>query len=276
MQECQMKSGLEQIEGTYALWMMLASSALVVFFFATPALSADAAPLSINPAAQSAATSETPPGENQGVYSDPLSGFNEPMFTFNLKLDDWVLRPVASGYADIAPTPVRQSVGRFFDNARVIPRFANNLFQLKLREAGGEVARFGINTTVGVGGLFDPADKWFGLKEHPNYFGLTIRYYNLPAGPYVMLPFFGPSTIGDTVGLVADGAMDPISYFVPWYVSIAAAGGQRAIEAVNYRSLNLNQFEQADRYAIDLYGSVQDAYLQTRDHRVKKLHEEEW
>src|SRR5277367_4462018 len=170
-----MRSDLKQIEATGASWMTFASCLLAVLF-ATPAMSEGVAPVSMNPAAQS------PPGENnQGGYADPLSGFNEPMFTFNLKLDDWVLRPVASGYADVAPTPVRQSVGRFFDNARVIPRFANNLFQLKLREAGGEVARFGINTTVGVGGLFDPADKWFGLKEHPNDFGLTIRYYNLPA-----------------------------------------------------------------------------------------------
>ena len=68
------------------------------------------------------------------------------------------------------------------------------------REAGTEVARFGINTTVGVLGLFDPADKWFGLKEHPDDFGLTIRYYKVPTGPYLMLPFLGPSTIGDTVG----------------------------------------------------------------------------
>jgi phospholipid-binding lipoprotein MlaA len=274
-----MRADSKQIERTGAPWVPLASCLLAVLF-ATPAMSEGVAPLSMSTAAQSAAAapdSQSPPGENnQGGYADPLSGFNEPMFTFNLKLDDWVLRPVAGGYADIAPTSVRQSVGRFFDNARVIPRFANNLFQLKLREAGGEVARFGINTTVGVGGLFDPADKWFGLKEHPNDFGLTIRYYELPTGPYVMLPFFGPSTVGDTVGLVADGAMDPISYFVPWYVSIAVAGGQRAVEAVNYRSLNLNQFEEADRYAIDLYGSVQDAYLQTRDHDVKKLNEEKW
>jgi len=270
------KSGLKQIERLGARCALLASSLLAVISFVTPALCQDVAPLSQNPAAQSAAAAHPPLGENQGVYSDPLSGFNEPMFTFNLKLDDWVLRPVASGYSVIAPQPVRESVGRFFDNVRVIPRFANNLFQLKLAEAGGEVARFGINTTVGVAGLFDPAEKWFGLEEHPNDFGLTIRYYDLPTGPYVMLPFFGPSTVGDTVGLVADGAMDPISYFVPWYVSIAVAGGQRAVEAVNYRSLNLNQFEEADRYAIDLYGSVQDAYLQTRDHEVKKLHEEEW
>ena len=147
------------------------------------------------------------------------------MFTFNLKLDDWVLRPVASGYATIAPQPVRESVGRFFDNARVIPRFANNLFQLKLAEAGGEVARFGINTTLGLAGFFDPADLWFGLKKHPNDFGLTIRYYDIPTGPYVMLPFFGPSTIGDTVGLVADGAMNPISYFVPLWVAVTVATG---------------------------------------------------
>jgi phospholipid-binding lipoprotein MlaA len=274
--EGKMTSGSKHLERTGALRVMLASSLLAVVSFATPALSQDAAPLSQNPAAQSAAATQVPPGENQGVYSDPLSGFNEPMFTFNLKLDDWVLRPVASGYADIAPVPVRDSVGRFFNNVRVIPRFANNLFQLKFVEAGGEVARFGINTTLGLAGLFDPADDWFGLQQHPNDFGLTIRYYGIPTGPYLMLPFFGPSTIGDTVGLVADGAMDPMSYLVPWWISLTVDTGQRALEAVNYRSLHLNQFEEADRYAIDLYGAVQDAYLQTRAHDVKKLHEEAW
>ncbi|MGA3231017.1 MAG: MlaA family lipoprotein, partial [Candidatus Binatus sp.] len=77
-------------------------------------------------------------------------------------------------------------------------------------------------------------------------------------------------------GLVADGAMNPISYFVPMWVAVTVATGQGAAEAVNYRSLHLNQFEEADRYAIDLYGAVQDAYLQTRVHDVKKLHEEQW
>ncbi|WP_331964688.1 VacJ family lipoprotein [Candidatus Binatus sp.] len=273
-----MTSGPKQIERTGARWMMLASFLLAVVSFATPALSQGAAPMSQSPAAQSAANPSTqPPGENnQGGYADPMSGFNEPMFTFNLKLDDWVLRPVASGYATITPQPVRESVDRFFDNVRVIPRFANNLLQLKLAEAGGEVARFGINTTIGLVGFFDPADELFGLKKHPNDFGLTIRYYDIPTGPYLMLPFFGPSTIGDTVGLAADGAMDPISYFVPLWVAFTVATGEGAVEAVNYRSLHLNQFEEADRYAIDLYGAVQDAYLQTRDHDVKKLHEERW
>src|SRR5579863_5685215 len=260
--EKQMRSGSKQIERTGVRWMMLASSLLAVISFATPAMS------QANP--------QTPPGENQAVTPDPLSGFNEPMFTFNLKLDDWVLRPVASGYSFIAPQPVREGVGRFFDNASVIPRFANNLFQLKLAEAGTEVARFGINTTLGLAGFFDPADIWFGLEEHPNDFGLTIRYYNIPTGPYVMLPFFGPSTIGDTVGMVADGAMDPMSYLLPTWMVVTIAAGQRAVEAINYRSLHMNQFEEADRYAVDLYGAVQDAYLQTRDHEVKQLREEQW
>ena len=273
-----MTSGSKQIERTGARWMILASSLLAVVSFATPAMSQGAAPVSQNAAPQSAANpSNQPPGENnQGGYADPMAPINEPMFTFNLKLDDWVLRPVASGYATIAPQPVRESVSRFFDNAHVIPRFANNLFQLKLAEAGDEVARFGINTTLGLAGFFDPADLWFGLKKHPNDFGLTIRYYDIPTGPYLMLPFFGPSTIGDTVGLVADGAMNPISYFVPFWVAVTVATGSGAVQAVNYRSLHLNQFEEADRYAIDLYGAVQDAYLQTRVHDVKKLHEEQW
>src|ERR1700722_303882 len=257
--------------------LILAASIAAALAYAAPAMSQDVAPLSNNPAAHEAAMVNPPPGENnQGGYADPLSPFNEAMFTFNLKLDDWVLRPVASGYATIAPEEVRVSVGNFLDNTRFIPRFANNLFQLKLVEAGSEVARFGINTTVGVVGLFDPADKWFGLKKHPNDFGLTIRYYDVPTGPYVMLPFFGPSTIGDTVGLVADGAMDPMDYLLPTWITLVVSTGQRAAEAVNYRSLHMNQFEEADRYAIDLYGAVQDAYLQTREHEVKKLHEEQW
>jgi phospholipid-binding lipoprotein MlaA len=203
--------------------------------------------------------------------SDPLEPFNSAMFTFNLKLDDWVLHPVASGYAKVIPQGGREAVGRFLDNVRVIPRFANNALQLRPAAAGTEVARFGINTTLGVLGFFDVADNWFGLKEQPDDFGLTIRYYGVPTGPYLMLPFFGPSTVGDATGMVVDGFMDPMYWLVPWYVSLAAHGGQNIMTAVNYRSLHLNQFEEADRYAIDLYGAVQDAYMQTRVNRVKEL-----
>ncbi len=247
-------------------------SILVGLVTASPAFAAGAA--APNGGGSSGAASGAPDQAlEQGVESDPLAPFNEKMFTFNLKLDDWVLHPVASGYADIAPEAFRQAVGRFFDNVEFVPRFANNLFQLRLAQAGGEVARFGINTTLGLAGFFDPADKWFGLKEHPDDFGLTLRYYGVPTGPYLMLPFIGPSTITDAVGLGVDDFMDPEYYFMPLWMSFAVGGGETVAEAINYRSLHLNQFEEADRYAIDLYGAVQDAYLQTRRVQVRHLKE---
>jgi phospholipid-binding lipoprotein MlaA len=212
-----------------------------------------------------------PPGEYAQPYGDPLAPFNEKMFWFNLKLDHYVLHPVAQGYADVAPTPVRESVGHFFNNVDFIPRFANNLFQLRFAEAGGEVARFGINSTLGVGGLFDVADSWFGMKEHRDDFGLTLGHYGIAPGPYLVWPFLGPSTVRDTVGLAADGAMNPLPYFVPWYVSLPAEGGKAVVEVVNYRSLHLNLFEDVDRYAIDLYGAVQDGYMQRRASSLKEI-----
>jgi len=211
------------------------------------------------------------PGEYAQAYSDPLAPFNEKMFWFNLKLDHYILHPVAQGYARIAPVPVRESVGRFFDNVSFIPRFANNLFQLRFPEAGGELARFGINSTLGVGGLFDVADKWFGLKEHPNDFGLTLGHYGVPPGAYIVWPFLGPSDVRDTVGYAADGAMWPLPYFVPFYVSFPAGAGKSVAEAVNYRSLHLNLFEDVDRYAVDLYGAVQDGFLQRRAADLRAL-----
>ena len=103
--------------------------------------------------------------------------------------------------------------------------------------------------------------------------GLTLGHYRVPSGPYVVWPVLGPSTMRDTVGLAADGAMWPLSYFVPWYIWLPADGGKAVVEAVNYRSLHLNLFEEADRYAIDLYGAVQDGYMQRRQARVNELSE---
>src|SRR5258708_28176227 len=105
------------------------------------------------------------------------------MFTFNLKLDDWVLRPVASGYSFIAPEPVREGVGRFFNNVRVIPRFANNLFQLKLAEAGTEVARFGINSTLGVAGVFLPPPQLVRRVRQPHPFPLSHHHSHISPPP---------------------------------------------------------------------------------------------
>jgi phospholipid-binding lipoprotein MlaA len=216
---------------------------------------------------------ETPSGgqiANSGEPSDPFEHFNESMLTFNRKADDWVLHPAATGYSHVVPQPARASVGRFFENVGVIPRFANDVFQGQFKQAGVETARFGINSTVGVAGLFDPADKWFGLKQEPNDFGLTLAKYGVKEGPYLMLPIFGPSTVRDAFGKVVDGAMNPVSYAAPTsalYYEVAA----RAVEAVNARSENLNMFEDVDVYAIDPYGAIQDAYIERRQAQEDKV-----
>jgi len=211
------------------------------------------------------------PGEGGGPYPDPLEPFNSAVFNFNVDLDQWVVTPAAKGYSYVLPEVARQSVNNFFKNIGVIPRFANNLFQLHVYNAADELGRFGINSTLGVAGLFDVADSWFGMKPHNDDFGLTLGHYGIYPGAYVMLPFLGPSTVRDTVGLVVDGCMNPMSWLLPWYVTISADVGSQAINAVNYRSLHPNQFEEADRYAVDLYGAVQDAYMQTRTAELKRL-----
>jgi phospholipid-binding lipoprotein MlaA len=205
---------------------------------------------------------------------DPLEPFNQKMLWFNLRLDDYVLRPVATGYSKIVPEPARQSVGRFINNLGVVPRFANNLFQGKIPGAGRELGRFAINTTLGGVGLFDVADQWFGLKESPKDFGQTLGFYGVGPGPYLMLPFYGPSTVRDTVGLAVDSAMNPMNYFLSTVELIAVRGGLTVVNAVNYRSLNLQLFEDVDRYAVDLYGAIQDGYLQRREKAIQEALQE--
>jgi phospholipid-binding lipoprotein MlaA len=185
--------------------------------------------------------------------SDPWEPFNQKMFWFNLRLDEYALRPVATGYARVVPE-----------------RLANNLFQGKFPGAGQEVGRFVVNTTLGGVGLFDVADMWFGLKESPEDFGQTLAVYGVSSGPYLVLPFFGPSTVRDTVGLAVDSAMNPMNYFLSTVEVLAIRGGITVTNAVNYRSLNLQLFEDVDRYAVDLYGAVQDGYLQRREKAIEE------
>jgi phospholipid-binding lipoprotein MlaA len=214
---------------------------------------------------------QQPPGEQaySAERADPLEPFNQAMLSFNRKADDWVLHPVAAKWAYVMPQPARASVSRFFKNVGVIPRFANDLFQLQLEQGGTEVARFGINSTLGVAGLFDPADEWFGLKQEDNDFGLTLAKYSVGEGPYLVLPLLGPSTVRDALGGVADGAMNPVNYVVSGALPYEVAA--KAFAAVNARSENLNKFDDVDRYSIDLYGAVQDGYLQRRKQQENRV-----
>ncbi len=201
---------------------------------------------------------------------DPLEPFNQKMFWFNLRLDEYVLRPVATAYDRVLPNAAQRGVQHFFKNLGVVERFANNLFQGKLPGAGREVGRFAVNTTLGGVGFFDVADQWFGWQESNEDFGQTLAVYRVPRGPYLVLPFYGPSTIRDAVGLAVDSALNPMNYLLSTTEVIAVRGGIAVGSAINYRSLNLQRFEDVDRYSVDLYGAVQDGYLQRREKEIEE------
>ena len=206
--------------------------------------------------------------EEAGSRADPLVSFNEKMFWFNLRLDDYVLRPAAIAYDKVIPDAGKRGVDRFFKNLGIVERLANNLFQRKFRGAGAELGRFTLNTTLGVAGFLDVADRWFGLKESNEDFGQTLGTYGVEQGAYLVLPFWGPSTVRDAFGLAVDSAMNPMNYLLSTTEVLAARGGIVTGRAVNYRSLNLELFADVDRYAVDLYGAVQDVYMQRREKEV--------
>lgn len=201
---------------------------------------------------------------------DPWEPFNQAMFTFNLKLDEYVLRPVATAYDSVMPDAAQRGMQRFFKNLGIAERLANNLFQGKIEGAGVEVGRFLVNTTLGCVGFLDVADSAFGWKESPEDFGQTLGVYGVANGPYLVLPFYGPSTVRDTAGIVVDSALNPMNYLLSTVQVIAIKGGTAVASAVNTRSMNLELFQDVDRYSLDLYGAVQDGYMQRREQAIKE------
>lgn len=196
---------------------------------------------------------------------DPWEPYNETMFSFNHDyVDRYVLKPVATAW-DYLPDPVQESLGNVFDNVGMPRRVVNNLLQAKFKGAGNELTRFGINTTVGVIGLFDVAKKW-GFEKNDADSGQTLGKWGVGPGPYLILPLLPPLTTRDAFGAAADVAMDPINYFVP----LAASFGRRGGETVNIRSQNLELYESVEEATVDLYSAVRNAYLQRRQQVIAK------
>lgn len=137
------------------------------------------------------------------AYNDPWEGFNRRMYYFNAKADEYVILPVVTGYQKITPDVVERSINNFFSNLDEISTFINSLLQFKLSVAGETLARFTLNSTVGLAGLFDVATQ-IGFAEQNEDFGQTLGYWGVDAGPYLVLPLLGPSSLRDATGLVFD------------------------------------------------------------------------
>lgn len=208
--------------------------------------------------------------EAEVQINDPWEPFNQAMFTFNLKVDEYALRPVAKAYDAILPDAAQRGVGRFLRNLGVVERFANNLFQGKFPRAGQEVGRFLVNTTMGCAGFLDVADPLFGWQEHPEDFGQTLAVYGVDNGPYLVLPFLGPSTVRDVTGAAVDGALNPMNYFLSSLQVFAIKGGIGVASVVNFRSMNLNLLENIQSSSVDMYGALQDGYIQRREKLIKE------
>ncbi|MCC8396465.1 VacJ family lipoprotein [Paraburkholderia sp. MMS20-SJTR3] len=192
---------------------------------------------------------------------DPFEGLNRTIFTVNDKIDQYALKPVAKGYVWATPQPVRDSVTNFFSNIGDVYIAANNLLQLRIADGVSDVMRIVINTVFGVGGLFDVATL-AKLPKHENDLGLTLGHYGVPAGPYLVLPLFGPSTVRDAIGSIGNYYVNPISYIDPPGLSWALYG----LNVVNTRANLLGASDVLEGAALDKYSFVRNAFLQRRQY----------
>ncbi len=202
--------------------------------------------------------------------ADPLEPLNRVFFAFNDKLYFWLLKPVSTGYAVVVPKPARVSAGNFFFNLKSPVRLVNTLLQAKFHKGGEEFARFVVNSTVGVVGLWDPARSWFNLVPSDEDLGQTLGKYGVGDGFYLCLPVLGPANLRDGVGMIGDYFLDPVSYLYLNNESEAALG-IRSEDVVNQTSLRSGDYEAFKSASFDPYSAMRDSYIQ---HRKSKIHDD--
>jgi phospholipid-binding lipoprotein MlaA len=208
---------------------------------------------------------DTVNGESAEVF-DPLSGYNRFMTQVNDRLYFWFFKPVAEGYRFVVIEPVRVCIGNFFDNLGFPIRFVNNLLQMKAQPAGIEAARFGMNTTVGVLGFFDPAASWLELYPRREDFGQTLGHYGADGGFHIVLPFLGPSNLRDVMGRIPDYFLDPLNYIDHWETRLALD----SLYIINETSLRIGQYEAMKKDAIDMYIFLRNAYEMKRTREIEE------
>ncbi|MGZ5011901.1 MAG: MlaA family lipoprotein [Methylobacter sp.] len=194
---------------------------------------------------------------------DPWEGWNRGVQIFNDKFDDYAMKPIAEGYQWITPSFVDTGVSNFFSNFNDIGVTINDLLQFKIEQTGMDGSRFLVNTVAGVAGFIDVATT-MDLPKHNEDFDQTLGVWGIPTGPYLVLPFFGPSSPRGVGGLIGDVAMNPISYFDTGVVS----SGLFALNGVDLRADNLTNEKVATEAAVDRYSFFKSAYFQQRKYLI--------
>ena len=199
--------------------------------------------------------------------SDPIEPLNRAVFSFNTVFDKVAVRPVAILYRGILPEFVRNRIAYSLDNLSMPVTTINNILQFEFSKAGISSARFVINSTIGILGFFDPA-SYFGLESDYEDFGQTLAVWGVPTGPYIVLPFLGPSSPRDFTGLLSTSLLDP-AYQVGNSTNRDLFRSYRmGVGVVNFRSENIEIFDDLQNNSIDYYAAVRSFYNQSRNSQV--------
>jgi phospholipid-binding lipoprotein MlaA len=213
----------------------------------------------------SACASTSVPGAGSDPR-DPYENYNRAMFEFNRTFDDNLLKPVAKGYMTVLPSVVRSAIGNFFGNIGDVWTAANNYLQGKPKDGTTDVVRVVFNSTFGIAGLIDVATP-MGLPKHEEDFGQTLGVWGAKSGPYVVLPFFGPSTLRDAFAKPIDLYADPLT--ASNNVPVRVENSARALRLVDDRAAMLETGSLMESAALDPYQFFRDAYLQRRENRIQ-------
>ena len=211
---------------------------------------------------------------NSNATEECFEKTSRAIFKFNMGFDDLVLEPIAKGY-DKLPNPVKKGTSNFTSNISTLLSIPNNILQGNFKQLGHSIGSFALNTSVGVFGFFNPAEK-IGLKPNKEDVGQTLGLYGVGPGCYFVLPILGPSTARDSLGMVADSFIDPFAHVTIREKELLSTSGNsldfysvKGVGAVDFRSSNDKNFQSLEKNSIDLYSSFKSIYLQDRKNKIK-------
>ncbi len=205
------------------------------------------------------------------------------VFKFNMVVDELILEPIAKGYNKL-PKPLKQGTGNFTSNISTLLSIPNSLLQGNLKQFGHSTGSVLVNSTVGILGFLNPAEK-MGLKPNKEDLGQTLGTYGVGPGCYLVLPVLGPSTARDSFGLIADTFIDPFAHMTIRENELLGVSGNdldyysvKGTTAVDFRSKNIQNFESLEKNSIDLYSSLKSIYLQDRENKIQnsKGDQDDW
>lgn len=209
-----------------------------------------------------------------------FEGASRSVFKFNMAVDEILLEPIAKGYNKL-PSPIKTGTSNFTSNIGTLLSIPNNVLQGNFKQLGHSVGSFAINSSVGILGIFNPAEK-IGLNPHKEDVGQTLGSYGIGPGCYFVLPILGPTTARDTLGLIADTFVDPFAHVTIREKELLSVSGNdldyysvKVTGAVDFRADNDKNFESLEKNSIDLYSSIKSIYLQDRENKIRNSIEDE-